>query len=376
MNYRMAELRDMDGIIDHINMVFSMTHRPHNFEQMLPKVYGPQRRLPEIHLLAEEQGRLCGCLAMLEYPLRVADTTLQLGYMGSMAVHSRARGKGTMGELMRRQVERAKELGKDLLVLGGQRQRYERHGFTPTGGGCSYLITAANVRHALSEACAEQISFRPMQKEDEKEAFDLYDGQWVTGARTREDFIIHLVSYEQRPWTILCDDRFSGYLVCSGDQREICEMLVAEEDLILPVVKAWFASNNLRSVTVKTAPYDVALNQALAGICEGYSLGQSHSLRLLNPGKVIKAYMELKGRYMPMEDGLFRIGYGEYGTYRICVKQGIVSVEPCMEKPDADCTELEAINLLFGHNIFAVPEKTAPAGWFPLPFYLPCPDTF
>ena len=76
INYRLAEPQDMDGIIDFANMVFSMLRVPHDFAQLLPKVYAEPHLQADIHLLAEEEGRLCGCLGMLVYPLRVAGETL------------------------------------------------------------------------------------------------------------------------------------------------------------------------------------------------------------------------------------------------------------------------------------------------------------
>ena len=112
MHYRLANGRDMDALIDFIDMVFSMVRVPHDFEAILPKVYGPGRRRPEIHVIAEDdEGRLCGCLGMMTYPLRVAGRTLRVGYLGSMAVHPRARGQGVMGELLRRQIARAQRGG-------------------------------------------------------------------------------------------------------------------------------------------------------------------------------------------------------------------------------------------------------------------------
>ena len=70
IEYRWADAQDLDNIIDFINMVFSMLRVPHNFETLLPKVYGKGFRIADIHVVAQEEGRICGCVGMYEFPLR------------------------------------------------------------------------------------------------------------------------------------------------------------------------------------------------------------------------------------------------------------------------------------------------------------------
>lgn len=376
IEYRIAGKQDMDGVIDFINMVFSMVRIPHNFEALLPKVYAGEDSLADIHLLAEEEGRLCGCLAMYEFPLRVGGETLRVGYMGSMAVHPRVRGKGTMGELMRRQTIRGREMGKDMLVLGGQRQRYERHGYTPSGALLVYAVNAANVRHALADVDAAHIAFRPFAQEDVPAALDLYNAQRVAGARTQENFLKTLVSYQNKAWKIEKDGVFAGYLVSSADGQQISELRVCDSGDIAPVMKAWLDAMGVRSVRVEAAPYDEALNRALAPICEGYTISQNCMLQVVNVERVVRAYMQLKQQTEPLADGVFTIGWGNAGAYEIAVRNGEVSVQKTDVQPDAQMSELEAMHLLFGWNRFSAPQVKTPCGWFPLPFHIPGPDSF
>lgn len=376
IKYRMAEARDMDGIIDFINMVFSMLRVPHNFEKMLPKVYAGETRKAEIHLLAEEEERLCGCLAMYEFPLRVGSETLRVGYMGSMAVHPRVRGQGTMGELMRRQTLRGIEMGMDMLVLGGQRQRYERHGYTPAGATITYSVNAANVRHALADVQTEGVLVRPMEARDVPTAFALYSQQAVTGARTQENFLDALVSYENKAYAIEREDTLIGYLVASPDAQRISELVVCDPAWILVTLKAWLQQMGVRLVRVEAAPYDEVLNRTLAPISEAYTIAPNCMLQVVNVPRVLKAYMQLKAQSEPLGDGQFRLGYGERGVFEIRVQQGEVSVEPTQEPADVTLTALEAMHLIFDYNSFGAPKAEAPAGWFPLPFHIPGPDSF
>ena len=379
MNYRVARPEELDGIIDFANMVFSMLRVPHNFEEMLPKVYAEPHLQADIHIVAEEDGRLCGCLGMLEYPLRVAGETIRVGYMGTMAVHPRVRGRGTMGTLMEKQIERGKEKGLDVLLLGGQRQRYARHGYETVGATYNYSISAANVRHAMVQEDAEGVAFTPMTQADVPFTLSLYDAQLVAGARTEENFLDAVKSYREKPYAVAKNGEAIGYLVTSQDGAHITEIRMKDASLILPAIKGYMAQQGLRLVQVAAAPYDTVLNELLAPLCEGFTISANCMLRLLHPEKVIGAYMKLKAALAPMEDGRLVLGCGEAGTVEIVVSGGETSVRRTEEAPQLALTDQQAAMLLFGFNRFALSAQmrnAAPGSWFPLPLHIPEPDSF
>lgn len=379
INYRLAEPRDMDGIIDFANMVFSMLRVPHDFVQLLPKVYAEPHLQADIHLLAEEEGRLCGCLGMLVYPLRVAGETLRVGYLGTMAVHPRARGRGTMGALVDMQIERGRAMGLDMLLLGGQRQRYGRHGFEACGTTIGYTVTAANVRHAMAETDAQGICFAPMQPADVPFAYALYDSQPVAGARTEDNFLAVVQSYRERPLAVTRQGEALGYLVTSQDGQRVTEIVMKDSALILPALKAYMQDSGIGTLHVDAAPQDGALNGLLAPLCEHFAISPNCMLRMLKPERVIRAYMKLKAAAQPLADGRLTLSCGEAGAVDIAVSGGEITVRGTDAQPELALSDREAALLLFGCNRFAVPQaarERAPEGWFPLPFCIPEPDSF
>ena len=60
--YRFARQEEEDEILDLINLVFSQTARPHDFSEMLPKVYA-YPGFSRYHAVAEEGGRLIATIA-------------------------------------------------------------------------------------------------------------------------------------------------------------------------------------------------------------------------------------------------------------------------------------------------------------------------
>lgn len=380
IHYRLANESDREAIIDFIDMVFSMVRVPHDFEALLPKVYAPERRaLTGIHMLAEDDaGRLCGCLGMLIYPLRVAGETLRVGYLGSMAVHPRARGQGVMGELVRRQAERAKDMDIDLLALGGQRQRYGYGGFETGGTTHLYSLSQANVRHALADVDASQVVLRDARQEDAARLFALYDAQIVAGARNEADFLAILQSYNHRAVTIERGGQPVGYLCLSGDGQEVSELVVQEPALILPALKCWAQGQSARMLHVAAAPQDVTLNRLLAPICESDAISPCCMLRVMRPECVLGAYMRLKNALSPLPDGQLVLGWEGLGAYRLTVENGRAAAEPTDAAPDIALPGLAMHRLLFAHNRFAAPVVESPLAerWFPLPVHIPEPDSF
>lgn len=379
IEYRFAQPGDMESIIDLINMVFSMLRVPHDFAQMLPKVYSEAHSQPQIHAVAVEDGRVLGCLALLEYPITVAGRTLRMGYLGSMAVHPKLRGQGVMKVLMQMQIDAGIAKGLDMMVLGGQRQRYQYYGFETCGAEYAYSISTPNVRHALRDEDTQGLTFAPMTAADVPQAKALYDAQAVTGARTAENFLACVSSYREKPYVIAVNGEAAGYMVVTEDGAAVTEILTKDDALILPALKGFMQEKGLRGLRVEAAPHDVRLNGLLAPICEGYTIGANNMMRMLKPEAVIPAFMALKKTYAPLADGCMTAALSNLGTYEIAVEHGEIRVARTGREAQLALSQNDMHRLLFGFNPFAVPAAArhmAPEGWFPLPYCIPMPDSF
>ena len=132
--YREGTPADREQYIDFANMVFSMTHVPHNFKALLPKVYGDGRQTDGMHNLAvDDQGRVRGVVAVLPGELDVLGETLRTGYLGTVSVHPFSRGEGHMKALMRMAIRRTAESGADLMMLGASASTMSTSASPPAG---------------------------------------------------------------------------------------------------------------------------------------------------------------------------------------------------------------------------------------------------
>lgn len=378
IEYRFAKPEEMPDVIDCIDLVFSLLQIPHDFEAILPKCYGKGRDFSHVHAVALNDGRVRGVLGSYPVTQTMQGETLHAGYLGSMAVHRYERGAGVMKVLVQMQIDKAAETGLDMLLLGGQRQRYEYHGFYPCGCTYRYYVSPATVRHGLREAEAT-LEFEKLTGDSPfvAAALDMYNQQPVSGARTLEDFVLACCSYWSEPWVILQDGQPVGYLVSSKNGDSVSELVVCDDALLPNAVKSWWNKRGLGKLHIAAAPYCAALNRFLASFSEGCTISHdSVMMRIYKPTNVVRAYMKLKASFEPLCDGELKLKMGDFDTFAIKVQGGEVTVENTEEAPDLTLTVEEAVHLLFSHNRFSAPQVSVPAGWFPLPLHVATPDTF
>ncbi len=99
--YRLAKPEEWEDCIELANYVFSTAHRPHDFEQLIPRVYQAGPEMARIHRVAvAENGRLRAEIAVLPQQMAAGGKLLRAGYVGSVSVHPKARGEGHMKRLL------------------------------------------------------------------------------------------------------------------------------------------------------------------------------------------------------------------------------------------------------------------------------------
>lgn len=378
LEYRFAEDAHRADIIDFINYVFSNAHEPHDFKALIPKVYGDGRGYADIHAIALENGRLRGVVGQLPIRVQYAGQGLNIGYIGSVSTHPYARGEGHMIRLMQMQAERAAETGIDLMMLGGQRQRYEYYGFSPAGLAVDYEIIPANVRHALKGVDAIGVNWKRFESASAEEidaAYAIYQRQPITGARAREDFDLILRTWYADPYVVRDGAKVVGFLDASQKSR-FSELVLTDAAYAPRLIKAWFAAYAPARLSVCAPGTDPALNRALAAFAEGYSAHAGGQARIVNLKNVLKACMSLKKAVCGVKDGEAVLRMDDETPVRVRVTNGEIDVSQTDAPADVALPRLEMQSFLFSGNRFAAPQISCPADWFPLPVFLYPADHF
>ena len=378
IEYRYASDEHRRDVIDFINYVFSQAACPHDFKTLIPKVYADGRGYADIHAIVLEDNYVRGVVAQLPNEFTYGGKKLKTGYIGSVSTYKYSRGSGYMIKLMEMQAENAVKQGIDVMLLGGQRQRYEYYGYSPIGGQYRYDFVHANIRHGLKDVCSEGIEFIPFKDACSCEidcAYAIYEKQPVTGGRPREDFEIILSSWNSTPYIVKKDGEVKGYIVSNGPEG-IGEMTLSCSCLVKPVIKAWFERFGIRRLSVVCASYDAKLNRELASFSESYNLTAGFHAWVVNLKNVLEATMALKKETLGLKDGEMVLQMDEDTPLLVKVENGEIIVSETNAEPTVKLDRLLMQQFLFGYNRFTSPDAKAPEGWLPLPLHLYGSDHF
>ena len=364
---------EMGEIIDFINYIFSQTKVPHDFKKLLPKVYGDGKEGYEaFHFLAKQNGKIVGCIADRPTELNFGGDILNCGYVGSVSVHPYHRGEGHMKRLMADVISDARAKGRDMLILGGQRQRYGYFGFEPAGLKLVYSVTKTNLRHALSNVDDSDVKLRMMTELDVPEAMALWQRQSVRATRSREGFLDELRSWSTIPVAVEHNGAFAGYI--AGHEVDL-----SDEKLMPKAIKKYFELLDEFKLSFEVPLHDRACARYFGELCENSMLGSVSYINVLNWPNVLKTLLGFKHKYIsPVNDGKAVLDIENDGIFEIEVRDGEAVVMPLAQAPK-DAVRLnhnEAERLFFGLAEACLDDTPIPLSWKGLPFFMSEQDAF
>lgn len=378
---------DFEQIRDFANYVFSQSDGPHDFKQLLPKIYEDGRNSAEYHYLIREDGNIRAMACVIPGMIEAAGRQLKTGCIGTVSVHPYSRGRGYMKILMDKVTRELRQDGYDLAFLEGQRQRYEYFGFEPSGMQLIYTLTDANIRHASDRAgaAAADILLLPLEQGDKwtEAAFELYQQQKVRVIRDKKDFAAILKSWSAIPCTILYQGVFAGYLTLQPEGR-INELVLKENKILALLLKPLLSLAGTDRLFIAAALYETERNELLSGIAEACSLQSCHNYSIFDWKKVIYAFLKLKSEYAGLAEGTLVIGIGDE-TIRITVSGDYsITLEETAEKADIQLSSPEAVTVLLSPAGITAgsscmkslnnSQRLCFQTWFPLPLYTAVTD--
>ncbi|MBQ4552301.1 MAG: GNAT family N-acetyltransferase [Clostridia bacterium] len=374
--YRKALAYEEADILDFINYVFSQAHQPHDFRRLIPKVYA-HAGFFRYHYVAVQEGRIRGTVAVLpvEMPLASGDT-LKIGYVGSVSAHPYDRGAGHMKQLMQLMLKEAQ--GKfDLLVLGGQRQRYQYFGFECAGARLRFTVNKNNVRHALGHVdCRMQL--REITKNDDPVLDDIYalcSQKMMCCKRDRQRLLDIMHSWEGKLFALEDEKGLQGYLYAK-DRDFLAEIGLVDESRMGELIKAYMLMTAAREVTVRVNPLNRVRAHYIKSFAEKWQLSDNQMLHVLSWQRTLEALMAVKADCQPLMDGRFVFEVEGAGRYAIEVKDHGVRVTETDDAPLMVMTAQKAVEFFFSPYTAMTVTSPMLKSWLPVPFGMYPADEF
>ncbi len=377
VTYRKALPSDRDAYIALADMVFSSEGAPIRFEEFVPKVYSPEVDSAQMHYLAVDDARgIVGLVGALPGKLHAGTTSLRTRYIGTVAVHPRARGEGHMKRLMAMALDDMRADGVDLALLNGQRQRYEHFGFAHGGAMLRFHFSAGCIRHALNRVDAGGVEIEPLHVGSPfiEAAMALHAARPLRFERGgAAEFAVICRTSMRRPWTVSRRGEFLGYLIANREGTAIAEIAAASPEALDIMVKAWFLQNAPQRLEIAVLPTDRAIARRLSSYADGQAMGTCINARALNHRRVLAAMLGAKAALAPMAGGRLELDVdGERLVIDVCDGQADVRSGGA---GTVRLTGLEASRLYLAPFDYDG-RPNVPTGWFPLPIAAATPDTF
>jgi predicted acetyltransferase len=374
-------------ILDFANMVFSMEYTGIDFSVYLPKAYGEARSdILTHHMFVEDDSNKIRAL-IDTYPIRLKldDITINADYVGTVAVHPKFRNMGLFSNLMEKVYEAATAKGSDLLILDGERARYGRFGYEKAGMKYSFAI---EYKSALNMASDESpYEFEEVEEDSLllEKMYELYSRRNVT-ARDASDFYISLLNMKASVYAVIKNGRIVGYVNMSSDEKSVNEFELEDIKEIPKLMADLLAGFELERLDVTVGADEIEKIKYLESVSQYYNVSASHQIRILNYVNVIQFLLKWKQKYSKLIDGEYIFGIIKDGivtNYKAAVKKSAVTVVETEKKAENVFSEMEFVKIMmteyfhigYNHILYEKPIKP-PAGWFPLPFFLPEADTF
>lgn len=393
-------IRATQEILDFANMVFSMEYGRTDFAALLPKAYSPERCAVVTHHMIREEGRIRALVDLYPVTLRLqgeaaGSVSVRAAYVGTVSVHPHTRGRGYMIELMKRAEEDACNQGCALMILDGERHRYQYYGFERAGIRYDFLVEPGNIRHCCAKLYKKEYMAAPAFCFEALEAdsphldflYGLFRQKLVT-ARSREAFWWCLQSYNASAYVILRDGAPVGYVNLSEDKGVLCEFEMTGSGDYCRMLYDLMMAFGMEQLRVSVGMDETDKMMELERACDSCNAAMTHQVKILDYEAVLAFLLRWKQKYDTPVISDYVLGIRDAQTdstenYLLSVTENEVSVSRTDRVADTVFEPMELVRILTTPLCFIEQQKgergkikNVPAGWFPLPFYLPEADTF
>jgi predicted N-acetyltransferase YhbS len=375
--YRKAIPDDFPNILNFINMVFSMSHCPHDFRQLLPKLYEKGQEEKSIHYLALENEEIKACVCVLPITLCCENKTITCATVGSVSVHPYSRGKGYMRKLMHIAIEDMKKSNISMSTLSGLRNRYQYYGYEKGGFVFQYCFTPDNFRHCREKFPKRKITLCQIQDTENPlltEIQAIQENQILFAKKNPSDFLAIMKSWNAKLYSILENQMCKGYVALQGNQ--ILEMRLTDKALLFASLEECLKESGSKELFLRILPYDTYLLKECTQLFESFTIALDDNYMIFDYPKVLDFFLNVKSKYTSLNSGSWDFTIKGHGTFQIQVDNGVPSITQLKDlegKSSVNFSSFESILALFAPNCgMGLLETKLPenCNWFPLPLAL------
>jgi len=380
--------KDYDEALDLINYVFSYSNSPHDFKELLPKLYKPEYFKDNIHYVAREDKKIKALVGAIPTQMELLNsnsneiTKLPGRGIGMVSVHPYSRSKGYMNTLMKMAMDDMKKDGILWAFLAGQRQRYEYSGFTHGGCTISFCCTETNINHTLGRKWSTDLSLEKMESANEAfldQIFAIHETKKIRIQRSRNKLFDILSSWKAETFVITKDGNFFGYFVIRGNS--ITEIYLKDFSKVLEVLGLFFRYQKKKGAPdysiISVGSHELEKITIFSAFAENYTQNHLTCLAVLDFIGLTDKLLKYKAASGKITEGSFLLqiqGNEKPCNLRLFVGNNGAGAEETDEPPKLVLNNLETTRFLFSpwaEKVFpAIRESVFLQNILPLPLFL------
>ncbi len=375
------EISDLTKMFDLMDLVFSQDSEPHDFRNLLPKLYHNTQQCADDHYIVRAGDRIVASIGSFPVEIQMGGHTLKAEGIGGVATHKRETGKGHMRNIMHAVNDHYQNDGVQLSYLGGMRKRYQYHGYEPSGICYSFYVTKSNVKEISATAKAITLTIKEIARDDA--ALLAYTKKLLRRnplyyLRNDERLYDILCSWYSKPYAALDSNGDPVAYLVADKWNGVKEIYAENDDIFEATLAAW--ANERGDFGIDMPPWCISYINRLSMISEGMHISGCGSWKIMDWVSVISGLLSVKSTYQPLMEGQANIGIQNYGTLSILAKGGSATCSLTECKPDVDCDSFTALRLMCGPLPPQMVTELPPAiavqlmNWFPLPLFTSRPD--
>ncbi len=365
---------DQLDYVDFINYVFGMNGTDSSFVKLLPKLFREGKDSASDTYFIKENGQMRAAVGAFPITFQICGEILPVRGIGNVAVHPRSRGQSYMKACMKAALDGMLAEGCAFSVLSGRRHRYNHFGYVKCGTDRSYSVTAKTLSYIPVLPDEPKLTMRQLTPEDGR-SLDAIAALWDTrtayrALRPRADLYDIMISWESVPMIFYEGDTLAGWAIIKDSH--VFEFIPARIELVPSMLR--LLSSRWWHLNYHIPLFDKAIAAAIFPYAETQFTGADLCFNILNYEKMLSLLLRLKSTYEPLLDGSTVVeinGFRTIERLRLTVSNGIPSVEPTAETPDAVFSHLEAMRAFFLEDA-PDRDKLSPLlrTWLPLPIYI------
>jgi len=376
------EARDHGELIAFLDKAFGQP-ADFPFDKLLPAIYQPDDASMSANFAVRKGGSIVAVIGLFPITWHIGGRKIDAAVVGGVSVAEAFRRQGLMTTMMRHVVDEISRERYQVVLLGGQRQRYLHHGWEKAGICLSYEVTPASLRHTAGSGRLDSVKLVPLSDGSEwtpvLKVMNESRPTWCE--RSTRKFPLHLRNWGNTPYIAMDQqERPVGYAVLGRDKRLVPELAAVTGAAAVQIIRSLMEIAGTNCLSVETDILDVRLIRILEQICESVRPRESGNWRIFDWPNVVETLLLARLGTGAVCEGTVVVGLDDrHIALSISVDSDGPHCEITDTEPDIHGTEAQMVRLLFGpckpSARSTLPSSAAVLdSWCPLPLALPIQD--